>query len=100
MARALTDAAVTVADLDHIELHEGHAASVLRVIDQCGFAVDRVNPDGGSIALGHPTGATGGRLVTALAHALSTGDTVGLAVVEGEDTAVAAVFGSGRAESR
>ncbi|HUP76747.1 MAG TPA: acetyl-CoA C-acyltransferase [Acidimicrobiales bacterium] len=92
-ARALANAAVTVADLDRIELHEGHAASVLRVIEQCAFAVDRVNPDGGSLALGHPTGATGGRLITALAHAVSTRDTVGLAVVEGEDTALATVLG-------
>ena len=93
VARALVNAAVSVADLDRVEMHEGHAASVLRVIEQCGFAADRVNPDGGSIAVGHPTGATGGRLVTTLAHALSSGDTVGLAVVEGEDTAVAAVLG-------
>jgi len=91
--RALHNAAVTVADLDRIELHEGHAAAVLHVIERCGFAVDRVNPDGGSIAIGHPTGVTGGRLITALAHALLSGpDTVGLAVVEGEDTAVATVL--------
>ena len=90
--RALTNAAVTVADLDRVELHEGHAAAVLHVIERCGFALDRVNPDGGSIAIGHPTGVTGGRLITALAHALSARDTVGLAVVEGEDTALAAVL--------
>jgi acetyl-CoA acyltransferase len=65
---------------------------VLRVIDGCGFANGTVNPDGGSIALGHPTGVTGGRLITALAHALSGTDTVGLAVVEGEDNALATVL--------
>ena len=97
-SRALTNAAVTVADLDRVELHEGHAAAVLHVIERCGFAVDRVNPDGGSIAIGHPTGVTGGRLITALAHALSARDTVGLAVVEGEDSALATVLE--RAESR
>ena len=90
--RALAHAALTVADLERIELHEGHAATVLRVIDQCGFVGERVNPDGGSIAFGHPTGATGGRLITALAHGLSVGGTVGLAVVEGEDIALATVL--------
>ncbi len=89
--RALTRAGLTVADLDRVEMHEGHAATVLRVIQGCGFAANRVNPDGGSIALGHPTGVTGGRLIAALAHALSE-DTVGLAVVEGEDTALATVL--------
>ena len=90
--RALASAALDVADLDRIEIHEGHAATVLHLIEQCGFAVDRVNPDGGSIALGHPTGVTGGRLITALAHALSSRGSVGLAVVEGEDTALATVL--------
>jgi acetyl-CoA acyltransferase len=90
--RALARTGLTVADLDLVELHEGHAATVLRVIAGCGFAVDRVNPDGGSIAVGHPTGVTGGRLITALAHALSARGTVGLAVVEGEDTALATVL--------
>jgi acetyl-CoA acyltransferase len=90
--RALRNAAVDVDRLHRIEVHEGHAAAVLHLVDRCGFAIDRVNPDGGSIAIGHPTGATGGRLITALAHALSQPDTVGLAVVEGEDTAVATVL--------
>ena len=90
--RALTNAAVTVADLDRDRIARrarGHGAARHRT---CGFAADRVNPDGGSIAIGHPTGVTGGRLITALAHALSAPDTVGLAVVEGEDTALAAVL--------
>ena len=90
--RALAGAGVDVDALDRIELHEGHAATVLHLIDRCGFVPDRVNPDGGSIAIGHPTGATGGRLITALAHALPTRGTVGLAVVEGEDTALATVL--------
>jgi acetyl-CoA C-acetyltransferase len=95
VARALSRTGLMVADLDRIELHEGHAATVLRVIEGCGFAVDRVNPGGGSIAVGHPTGVTGGRLITALAHALSAQGTVGLAVVEGEDTALATVLTGG-----
>lgn len=92
IARVLARTGHAAAHLDRIELHEGHAATVLRIIEQCGFAADRTNPDGGSIALGHPTGATGARLVTALAHGLAARGTVGLAVVEGEDTAAAVVL--------
>jgi len=90
--RALAHAGVGTEDLERIELHEDTAAAVLRVIDQCGFRPDRVNLDGGSIAIGHPTGATGGRLITALAHGLRARRAVGLAVVEGEDTALATVL--------
>jgi acetyl-CoA acyltransferase len=92
VARVLKRAKVKTGRLDRVELHEGHAAAVLHVVDRCGIAADRVNPDGGSIAFGHPTGATGGRLITALAHALSDRGTVGLAVVEGEDIAIATVL--------
>jgi acetyl-CoA acyltransferase len=95
--RALANAGVEVDSVERIELHEDTAATVLHVIDRCGFPIDRVNPDGGSIAIGHPTGATGGRLITALAHAIATRGTVGLAVVEGEDTALVTVLeGCGR----
>ena len=90
--RALRNARAEIDQVDRVEIHEGHAATVLRLVNRCGFRVDRVNPDGGSIALGHPTGVTGARLIGALAHALSRPDTVGLAVVEGEDTAVATVL--------
>ena len=44
--RALHNARAEVGRLDRVEIHEGHAATVLHVIDCCGFAVDRVNPDG------------------------------------------------------
>jgi acetyl-CoA acetyltransferase family protein len=90
--RALAHAGVGTEDLDRIELHEDTAATVLHVIDQCGFRPDRVNLDGGSIAIGHPTAATGGRLITALAHGLRARGSIGLAVAEGEDTALATVL--------
>ena len=92
IARVLARTDLTADHLDRVELHEGHAASVLHVVGRFGLADDRVNPDGGSIALGHPTGATGARLIAALAHGLATRGTVGLAVVEGEDTAIATVL--------
>jgi acetyl-CoA acetyltransferase len=92
VARALTNAGIATDDLDRIELHEDTAATVLHIIEQCGFTPDRVNRDGGSIAIGHPTGATGGRLITSLAHGLGARGSVGLAVVEGEDIALATVL--------
>jgi acetyl-CoA acetyltransferase family protein len=92
VARVLARTKVKADRLDRVELHEGHAASVLHLIASSRLPDDCVNPDGGSIAFGHPTGATGARLVTALAHGLSTRGTVGLAIVEGEDTATAVLF--------
>jgi acetyl-CoA C-acetyltransferase len=91
---ALRRAELTIDEVARIELHEANAASILGVIDRLGLPPAIVNPDGGSIALGHPTGATGGRLIVSLAHALSGArrGTVGLAVVEGEDMAAATVL--------
>ena len=92
VSRVLAHTGLTADRFDRVELHEGQAATVLHMVRQCGWTDERVNPDGGSIALGHPTGATGGRLITALAHGLLARGTVGLAVVEGEDTAIATVL--------
>ena len=49
---------LSVADLDVIELNEAFAAQALPCIEQLGFDPDKVNPNGGAIALGHPLGAT------------------------------------------
>jgi acetyl-CoA C-acetyltransferase len=57
-----------VADYDAIELNEAFAAQALACIRELGLDEDRVNPDGGAIALGHPIGATGARLLVHLAH--------------------------------
>ena len=97
IARALRLAGFSVDDLHRIELHEPYAVTALRIIEQLGFDPRLVNPHGGSIALGHPTAATGLRLVAALAHAAAAGDSggigyVGLAAVEGDDTAAASVI--------
>jgi acetyl-CoA C-acetyltransferase len=47
-----------------IELNEAFAAQALAVIDELGLDVDKVNPNGGAIALGHPIGATGAAITT------------------------------------
>ena len=62
-----------VADFDHCELNEAFAAQALACITELGLDPTRVNPCGGGIALGHPLGATGARLVTHLAHRIGAG---------------------------
>lgn len=68
--KALARAGLTVADLDAVELNEAFAAQSLACIAELGLDVDKVNPNGGAIALGHPLGASGARLVTTLMHHL------------------------------
>jgi acetyl-CoA C-acetyltransferase len=55
-------------EFDMIELNEAFAAQSLACIKELGLDENKVNPDGGSIALGHPIGATGARLLVHLAH--------------------------------
>ena len=61
--KALTRAGITATDLDVIEMNEAFAAQVLACCDQLGVEPERINRDGGAIAIGHPLGATGARLV-------------------------------------
>jgi 3-oxoadipyl-CoA thiolase len=60
----------TVADLRLVELNEAFAAQALPVIDELGLDSAQVNTNGGAIALGHPLGASGARILTTLVHAL------------------------------
>jgi len=64
--KALTRAGLTVADLDAVELNEAFATQSLAVIRELGLDPARVNADGGAIALGHPLGSSGSRLVVTL----------------------------------
>ena len=57
-----------VGDYDLVELNEAFAAQALACIGELGLDGERVNPDGGGIAIGHPLGATGARLVVHLVH--------------------------------
>jgi acetyl-CoA C-acetyltransferase len=57
-------------DVDEVELNEAFASQVLACLDDLPFDRQRVNPDGGAIALGHPIGATGARILVTLLHGL------------------------------
>ena len=64
---------VDVSHFDLVELNEAFAAQAATCVTELKLDPDRVNPDGGAIAMGHPIGASGARLVTHLAHRLSRG---------------------------
>jgi 3-oxoadipyl-CoA thiolase len=76
--KVLRRAGLEVGDLDIVELNEAFASQSVACMDELGLDPARVNPNGGAIALGHPLGASGGRLVTMLVHELArTGGRVG-----------------------
>jgi len=70
MRKAADRAGLRLADLDLIELNEAFAAQSLAVVRELGLDSTRVNVHGGAIALGHPIGASGARVLTTLVHAL------------------------------
>ena len=69
--KALEKAGWTVKDLDLIESNEAFAAQSLAVIKDLGLPKDKVNVNGGAIALGHPIGASGTRIIVTLIHEMS-----------------------------
>ena len=80
--KALDRAGIRIEDLDSIELNEAFASQSIAVIDELGLDPAKVNPNGGAIALGHPLGMSGGRLITMLTHELRrTGGRYGLATM-------------------
>jgi acetyl-CoA C-acetyltransferase len=81
--RAVLDrTGLQVADFDVIELNEAFAGQVLAVDRELKFDHDKLNPNGGAIALGHPTGMSGARLVLTAAYELRRrGGTLGLATL-------------------
>ncbi len=68
--QALARAGLTVADLDLVEINEAFAAQYLAVERELGLVREKTNVNGGAIALGHPVGASGARLLLTLLHAL------------------------------
>ncbi len=72
--KALDKAGWTVADLDLIESNEAFAAQSLCVKREMGFDRDKVNVNGGAIAIGHPIGASGARILTTLLHEMKRRD--------------------------
>jgi len=78
--KALDRAGVTIKDIDVIELNEAFAAQALGVIDKAEMDIEKVNLDGGAIALGHPLGATGARITGKVASLMKReGKNLGLA---------------------
>ena len=72
--RALERAGMTIGDVDVTEVNEAFAAQVLPIAEACGIDIDTLNPHGGAIALGHPFGMTGARIMTTLLNDLETDD--------------------------
>ncbi|HEX9549482.1 MAG TPA: acetyl-CoA C-acyltransferase [Candidatus Limnocylindrales bacterium] len=80
--KALARAGLEAADLDLVELNEAFASQSVVCIDELGLDPETVNVNGGAIALGHPLGMSGGRLVTMLVHELAArGGRYGLATM-------------------
>jgi acetyl-CoA C-acetyltransferase len=78
-AHALTKTGMTIDDFDAVEINEAFASVVLAWLKETGADPEKVNPNGGAIALGHPLGATGARLMTTLLHELErTGGRYGM----------------------
>jgi 3-oxoadipyl-CoA thiolase len=69
--KALKNAGLTVSDIDTFELNEAFAAQVLASMNELGIERDKVNPQGGSIAIGHPLGASGTRISATLLHRMN-----------------------------
>jgi acetyl-CoA C-acetyltransferase len=80
--KALAKAGIAVEDLDLVEINEAFAAVVLRFVKDMGLDMERVNVNGGAIAMGHPLGATGGMILGTLLDELHrTGGRYGLATL-------------------
>ncbi|HXW81549.1 MAG TPA: acetyl-CoA C-acetyltransferase, partial [Acidimicrobiales bacterium] len=72
--RVLARAGMTMDDVDLVEINEAFAAQVIPCAEQLGIDEGRLNVHGGAIALGHPFGMTGARIMTTLLHGLEVGD--------------------------
>ena len=86
IAQALEKEGIAASDLDHVEINEAFGAVVARSQAELGLTDEVVNPHGGGIAIGHPIGASGNRLVVHAVHEL---------VRRGSGTAAVALCGGG-----
>jgi len=77
--KALARANLSVAEMDIIELNEAFAVQALAVMDELGLPPERTNVNGGAIALGHPLGCSGARLLTTLLHEMKRRQRAGVA---------------------
>jgi acetyl-CoA C-acetyltransferase len=79
IAKVLERAGMTIGDIDAVELNEAFAAQVIPIMSECDIPLEKLNRHGGAIALGHPFGMTGARIMTTLLNGLESDDgTVGL----------------------
>ena len=65
---------MTMQDIDVVELNEAFAAQVIPIMEKCEIPLEKLNPHGGAIALGHPFGMTGARIMTTLLNDLESDD--------------------------
>jgi acetyl-CoA acyltransferase len=80
--KALEKAGLAIGDIDLIELNEAFAAQSLYVIRKGGWDMDKINVNGGAIALGHPLGCSGSRIIITLMNAMEQNDVnLGLATM-------------------
>ena len=72
--KVLDRAGMTIGDIDRVELNEAFAAQVIPIMDETGIELGQLNTRGGAIALGHPFGMTGARIMGTLLNVLETDD--------------------------
>jgi acetyl-CoA C-acetyltransferase len=72
--KVLDRAGMSIGDVDTVELNEAFAAQVIPIMAECDIPLEKLNPHGGAIALGHPFGMTGARIMTTLLNGLETDD--------------------------
>ncbi len=72
--KVLDRAGMSIGDVDRVELNEAFAAQVIPIMAECGIDEDKLNTHGGAIALGHPFGMTGARIMGTLLNGLETDD--------------------------
>jgi acetyl-CoA C-acetyltransferase len=72
--KVLDRAGMTIEDVDVVELNEAFAAQVIPIMAECDIPLEKLNPHGGAIALGHPFGMTGARIMTTLLNGLESDD--------------------------
>lgn len=72
--KVLDRGGMTMDDVDVVELNEAFAAQVIPIMSECKIPLEKLNPHGGAIALGHPFGMTGARIMTTLLNDLETDD--------------------------
>jgi acetyl-CoA C-acetyltransferase len=75
MRKLLSKNAVNMGDIGHIEVNEAFASQTISVIREMNWNTDMVNPLGGALALGHPLGATGARILTTMVHSMQRNNT-------------------------